>query len=82
MNVRRFGFATALAAGSCFIMSLSGCGGSEGVDSGASSPTHVVVKREKAGGGGGGGANAIRRPPRPAVLSLLPRAAWGRSRER
>ena len=52
MNVRRFGFAAALAAGSCFVMPFSGCGGSEGVDSGASSPTHVVVKREKAGGGG------------------------------
>jgi len=50
MNVRRIGSAAALAVGSCLVLGLGGCGGSEGVNSGASSPTNVVVKREKAGG--------------------------------
>jgi len=51
MNVRRIGSAAALAAASCFVLCLGGCGGNEGVNSGASSPTNVIVKREKAGGG-------------------------------
>jgi hypothetical protein len=50
MNVRHIGSAAALAVGSCLVLGLGGCGGSEGVNSGASSPTNVVVKREKAGG--------------------------------
>jgi plastocyanin len=51
MNVRHIGSTAALAVGSCLVLVLGGCGGSEGVNSGASSPTNVVVKREKAGGG-------------------------------
>jgi plastocyanin len=69
MKVRSFGSAAALAAGSCVVMIIAGCGGQEGVDSGASSKTNVVVKREKSGGGaaattpstpaaGGGGQTA------------------------
>jgi len=49
MNVRKMASAAALAVGSCFVLSFGGCGGSEGVDSGASSPTTVTVKREKTG---------------------------------
>jgi plastocyanin len=73
MNLQRFGFAAALAAGSCVVMSLSGCGGSEGVDSGASSPTNVVVKREKSGGGT---AAANTQPTAPAG-GAQPAAAGG-----
>jgi plastocyanin len=49
MIVRRMASAAALAVGSCFVLCLGGCGGSEGVNSGASSPTTVIVKREKTG---------------------------------
>ena len=49
MNVRQMASAAALAAGACLVLSLGGCGGSEGVNSGASSPTTITVKREKAG---------------------------------
>lgn len=51
MISRRIGLAAALAASAGFVTYVSGCGGSEGVDTGASSPTNVVVKHEKAGGG-------------------------------
>ena len=53
MISRRIGFAAALAAGASFVTYIAGCGGSEGVDSGASSRTTVTVKHEKAGGGSG-----------------------------
>jgi Polysaccharide lyase family 4, domain II len=50
MISRRIGFAAALAASASFVTYMAGCGGSEGVDSGASSRTTVTVKHEKAGG--------------------------------
>jgi plastocyanin len=50
MISRRIGFAAALAASASFVAYVSGCGGSEGLDSGASSHTTVTVKHEKAGG--------------------------------
>jgi plastocyanin len=50
MRVRRIGFAAALAASASLVTSLAGCGGSEALDSGASSHTTVVIKKEKAGG--------------------------------
>ena len=46
MIVRTRATAAALAAGACFVMCLSGCGGSEGVNSGASSPSTVSVRHE------------------------------------
>ncbi len=46
MNFPRSAQAAAWVAGTCLGLTLSGCGGSEGVDSGASSPSTVVVKRE------------------------------------
>jgi hypothetical protein len=71
MNVRHIGSAAALAVGSCLVLSLGGCGGSEGVNSGASSPTSVVVKREKAG------AAAAAAPTAPAAPGAQPAATGG-----
>jgi len=58
MISRRIGFAAALAASASFVTYIVGCGGSEGVDSGASSRTTVVVKHEKSGGAAASGTQA------------------------
>ena len=69
MISRRIGFAAVLAASASFVTYMAGCGGSEGVDSGASSRTTVVVKHEKSGGAAASSA------PAPAEKSSTPAAA-------
>jgi plastocyanin len=71
MIFRRFGTAAALAAGACFVMSVGGCGGSEGVDSGASSHTSVMIKRDKTGGA------ATTAPVAAAAPGVQPAATGG-----
>jgi plastocyanin len=51
MRIRQFGFAVTLAASASFFTYLSGCNGAEGVDTGASTHTTVVVRHERTGGG-------------------------------
>jgi len=70
MISRRIGFAAALAASASFVTYIVGCGGSEGVDSGASSRTTVVVKHEKSGGAAASGTQAAaEKSSTPAVVA-------------
>ena len=65
MNVRRFGFAAALAAGSCFVTVLErAAAAAKGSTPARRARRHVVVKREKAGGGGAAAANQATAPAR------------------
>jgi plastocyanin len=57
MKFQRLSTAAALVASAGLVTYFAGCGGSEGVDTGASSHTSVVVRHEKAGGGSAPPAN-------------------------
>jgi plastocyanin len=72
MSFRRFASSAALAAGACFVTYLSGCGGSEGVDTGASSRTSVTIKRDKKGEAATGA-----QAPAAAAAGAQPVAAGG-----